>query len=197
MKRMICLLMAAMLCFAGFAALADEIEIQPAVIETPSAGTEAPDEAAVQPTEAQEEPPEPTEEAVVEAVSLAFEDGFALDLPADWKHYPLTQEMADMGVIYCLSDAAGARWMYIQKWNTDCADMDALLEVVSAASDPGNSGIREVNGTEFIIYNIAAENVSCCAAMLGDQVLNFVFTPQTDMDFMAQAVQIIGTFREV
>ena len=168
MKKIFCLLMALMLC-AGFAAFA-ETEIQPAEIAAP---------------------------AVIETVALAFEDGFALDLPADWKYYPLNAEMAEMGVIYCLSDAAGERWMYIQKWQSDCADMDQLLEVISGASDPGNSGIRDFNGTEFIIYNIAAENVSCCAAMVDGEVLNFVFTPQDDMDFMAQAVQIIGTFREV
>ena len=141
--------------------------------------------------------PQETADACRILVTLGFEDGFALDLPADWLHYPLTQEMADMGVIYCLSNASGECWMYIQSWKTDCADMDELLNVISAASDPGNSGIREFNGNEFIIYNIAAENVSCCAAMVGDRVLNFVFTPQNDMDFMAKAVQIIGTFREV
>ena len=190
MKRLFCL--ALVLCCAIWGAAVAEIEIQPAVIETPSTVTEAATEAPET-----ENSPEATQEAAAESVALGFEDGFALDLPADWKHYPLTKEMADMGVIYCLSDAAAERWMYIQSWKTDCADMNELLNVISAASDPGNSGIREFNGNEFIIYNIAAENVSCCAAMVGDVVLNFVFTPQSDMDFMARAVQIIGTFREV
>lgn len=199
MKRVFCLLMAALLCCAAFAALAEDIAIAPAAIETPENGevtpaaeTPAAETAAAEATEA----PQATEAAVQESVALAFEDGFALDLPADWKHYPLSEEMANQGVLYCLSDADAERWLYIQEWKTDCADMDALLKVISAASDPGNSGIREFNGTDFIIYNIAAENVSCCAAMVGDRVLNFVFTPQSDMDFMAQAVQIIGTFRE-
>ena len=177
MKRIFCLVLA--VCCALLGTAVAEVEIQPAVIETPSANTEA------------------TEAAAPEMITLGFEDGFALDLPADWKHYPLTKEMADMGVLYCLSDAEAAHWLYIQSWKSDCADMDQLLEVISAASDPGNSGIREFNGNEFIIYNIAAQNVSCCAAMAGGRVLNFVFTPQSDMDFMAQAVQIIGTFREI
>ena len=187
MKKIFCLVL--VLCCAMFSTAMAEIEIQPAVIETPAAVT-------AEATEVPETGDAP-EETLSETVTLGFEDGFALDLPADWLHYPLTQEMADMGVIYCLSNASGECWMYIQSWKTDCADMDELLNVISAASDPGNSGIREFNGNEFIIYNIAAENVSCCAAMVGDRVLNFVFTPQNDMDFMAKAVQIIGTFREV
>ena len=187
MKRLVCLMLVLCCMLAGIAMA--EIEIQPAVIETPSTVTS--EEATDAPTA------EATQEAAVETISLGFEDGFALDLPADWKYYPLTKEMADMGVIYCLSDAAAEHWLYIQSWKSDCTDMDQLLNVISAASDPGNSGIREFNGVEFIIYNLAAENVSCCAAMVGDRVLNFVFTPQSDMDFMAKAVQIIGTFREV
>ncbi len=188
MKRLFCVVLALFCALAGFAVA--EIEIQPAVIETPSAVS---DEA-----EAVAEPAaEDMQEAAVGTVTLGFEDGFALDLPADWKHYPLTKEMADMGVLYCLSDAAGERWMYIQSWQSDCADMNQLLEVISAASDPGNSGIREFNGTEFIIYNLADGNVSCCATMAGGRVLNFVFAPQNDMNFMASAVQIIGTFREI
>lgn len=180
MKKFLCIMLA--LCCICCAALADEIEILPVEIETPAA--EAPIE----------ESETPVGEA--EAITVAFEDGFSLELPADWQFYPLNAEMAEMGVIYCLSDAGGERWMYIQSWQSECEDMEALLEIISAASDPGNSGIREFNGCKFIIYNIAAENISCCAAMLGDQVLNFVFTPQNDMDFMAQAVKIIGTFRE-
>lgn len=187
MKRWFCWMLAALcLCCVCLNAMAEEIDIQPAVIQTPTA-TDAPEDDAN---------PQATEAPQTETVSVAFEEGFALELPADWKYYPLSAEMAEMGVIYCLSDAAGERWMYIQSWQSECEDMEALLEVISAASDPENSGIRAFDGGEFIIYNIAAENVSCCAAMLGDQVLNFVFTPQNDMDYMAQAVQIIGTFRE-
>ena len=195
MKKLFCL--ALVLCCMLTGAAVAEIEIQPAVIETPAAQSE---NTASEPETSPETEVQPTEEAQAlpqETVTLGFEDGFALDLPADWKHYPLTREMADMGVLYCLSNASGECRMYIQRWNTDCADMEQLLGVISAASDPGNSGIREFNGTEFIIYNIAAENVSCCAAMVDGRVLNFVFTPQNDMDFMARAVQIIGTFREI
>ena len=196
MKKVLCMLIAALLCCTGFSALAEEVAIEPAAIETPANQAETPAAENTQATDAPQAP-EADETAAQESISLGFEDGFALDLPADWKHYDLTKEMADMGVMYCLSDAKAERWLYIQSWRTGCTDMEALLEVISAASDPGNSGIREFNGTEFIIYNITAENVSCCAAMVDGRVLNFVFTPQDDMDFMAQAVQIIGTFREI
>lgn len=189
MKKLLCVILAAIvLCCMG--ASASEIDIRPVQIETPASRNAAEAKTAESPA------PVATREALNDSICVAFEDGFTLELPTDWKYYPLNAEMAEMGVIYCLSDADGERWMYIQSWKSECEDMSALMEVISAASDPDNSGIREFNGHEFIIYNVAAENVSCCAAMLGDRVLNFVFTPQNDMDFMAQAVQIIGTFRE-
>ena len=102
--------------------------------------------------------------------------------------------MAQSGVLYCLSDAAANRWLYIQSWSTDCADIDALCALIRETAQPQTSGVYEFNGTQFVVYDLTEGDVSCCAALLGDRVLNFVFTPQSDSDFMVIAAQIIGTF---
>lgn len=128
------------------------------------------------------------------SVTLGFEDGFSLELPAGWKYYTLTEEMAAQGVLYCLSDESTQRWLYIQSWDTDCTDIDALQDLIESSAKPQTSGIYTFNGTDFVIYDLVEGDVSCCAALVDSRVLNFVFTPQSDAAFMATATQIIGSF---
>ncbi len=139
-----------------------------------------------------EVPPASTPEPA--PITIAFEDGFSLELPGDWLHYEVSDEMAQKGVLYCLSDAAAERWLYIQSWITDCADIDALSALITETSNPQTSGVYDFNGTPFVVYDLTEGDVSCCAALLNGRVLNFVFTPQSDADFMVTAAQIIGTF---
>lgn len=127
-------------------------------------------------------------------VRFGFEDGFSLTLPSGWKYYSITDEMAAQGVLYCLSDETAQRWLYIQSWNTDCTDIDSLKHLIDRTAAPQTSGIYTFNGTDFVIYDLVSGDVSCCAALLGERVLNFVFTPQSDATFMATATQIIGSF---
>ena len=132
--------------------------------------------------------------AMAEApVRLGFAEGFSLELPAGWLHYPVTEDMAQQGVFYCLSDADAARWLYIQRWESDCSTADELLELVNTAN-PVNSGKYNFNDTEFVVYDLQEGDVSCCATILNGEVLNFVFTPQSDAEFMVTAAQVIGTF---
>lgn len=171
MKNILCLLLTlTLLLGVAFA--------EPAVEETP---------AAAEPSAA------PIEEPLL-PVRLGFEDGFSLELPAGWKYYPLTEEMAAQGVLYCLSDESAQRWLYIQSWNTDCTDIDALQDLIESSAAPQTSGIYTFNGTNFVIYDLVDGDVSCCAALLDGRVLNFVFTPQSDAAFMATATQVIGSF---
>lgn len=197
MKQLICALLALMMlnCFA----LAQEADAT--VAAEPSATVEASASGAIAPAEVvTSSAPEATETATQEPaaaqspVTLAFEDGFSLELPADWQHYEVSDEMAQSGVLYCLSDASGERWLYIQSWTTDCADIDALCALIQQIAQPQTSGVYEFNGTQFVVYDLTEGDVSCCAALLGDRVLNFVFTPQSDSDFMVIAARIIGTF---
>lgn len=198
MKQFICALLALMLLCCG--ALAQEADATTEPTPTVEAAAEnvsgaiAPAEvvtsSAPEATQAAAEEPD----AAQSAVTLAFEDGFSLELPADWLHYEVSDEMAQSGVLYCLSDAAGERWLYIQSWTTDCADIHALCALIQQTAQPQTSGVYEFNGTQFVVYDLTEGDVSCCAALLGDRVLNFVFTPQSDSDFMVIAARIIGTF---
>lgn len=129
-----------------------------------------------------------------DSVTLGFEEGFAIELPAGWLHYTVTEEMAVDGVVYCLSDAAGECWLYIQEWQSDCSDADALLELVNNVASPLNSGKYNFNGTDFVVYDLETSDVSCCATLMDGKILNFVFTPQSNADFMVTAAQVIGTF---
>ena len=200
MKQFICALLALMLLCCG--ALAQEADATPTA--EPTATVEAspePSSGAITPAEVMtSSAPKATEAATQEPaaaqspVTLAFEDGFSLELPADWLHYEVSDEMAQSGVLYCLSDAAGERWLYIQSWTTDCADIHALCTLIQQTAQPQTSGVYEFNGTQFVVYDLTEGDVSCCAALLGDRVLNFVFTPQSDSDFMVIAARIIGTF---
>ena len=198
MKQFICALLALMLLCCG--ALAQEADVTTEPTPTVEAAAEnvsgaiAPAEvvtsSAPEATQAAAEEPD----AAQSAVTLAFEDGFSLELPADWLHYEVSDEMAQSGVLYCLSDAAAERWLYIQSWTTDCADIHALCALIQQTAQPQTSGVYEFNGTQFVVYDLTEGDVSCCAALLGDRVLNFVFTPQSDSDFMVIAARIIGTF---
>ena len=198
MKQFICALLALTLLCCG--ALAQEID---ATAESAATASAEPDSAfapAQVITADAEETPEateaPEEEPAAEPtyLTLAFEDGFSLELPADWLHYEVSDEMAQSGVLYCLSDASGERWLYIQSWITDCTDVNALCALIQETSQPQTSGVYDFNGTQFVVYDLTDADVSCCAALLNGRVLNFVFTPQSDSDFMVIAARIIGTF---
>ena len=198
MKQFICALLALTLLCCG--ALAQEASVTAESTATASAEPDsafAPEQVITADAEETPEATEaPEEEPAAEPtyLTLAFEDGFSLELPADWLHYEVSDEMAQSGVLYCLSDAAANRWLYIQSWSTDCADVDALCALIRETAQPQTSGVYEFNGTQFVVYDLTDEDVSCCAALLNDRVLNFVFTPQSDSDFMVIAARIIGTF---
>ena len=197
MKQLICALLALMLLISG-GALAQEPDApdaaKPTSAESASTGAIAPAEVVTADTPEATKPAQEEAAAEQPRVTLAFEDGFSLELPADWLHYEVSDEMARSGVLYCLSDAAAERWLYIQSWTTDCADIDALCALIRETSQPQTSGVYEFNGTQFVVYDLTEGDVSCCAALLDDRVLNFVFTPQSDSDFMVIAARIIGTF---
>ena len=208
MKKYLCILLALALVCGMALAEAEIPELEITAVEVTEVGTEltndAPAETKATP-EATDEVPEEAEEtsepteAPVEtkapaAVRMGFEDGFSLELPEGWLYHAVTEEMAEQGVIYCLSDAAGTGWLYIQSWTTDCADMDELKELIDRTAQLQTSGIYDFNGTDFVVYDLVEGDVSCCAALMNGKALNLVFTPQSDADFMAVSAQILNTF---
>ena len=198
MKRWFCALLA-ILMLTGCVVLAESTEapeeeivaleegdVSAAPVATPEA--EAP--AAEAPTTGAED----AGDAASDTVRIGFEDGFSVELPDGWLYHPTTEDMSRDGVIYCLSDADGAGWLYIQLWNTDCTELTDLKALIDRTTDIQTSGIYSFNGTNFVVYDLTEGDVSCCAALLNGKALNLVFTPQSDADFMAVAAQILNTF---
>lgn len=176
MKKTLCALLALLCMMAGSSATAlaeatetEEIEIVPVQLTT-----EAP--------------------AAKSGVLLGFEEGFALELPECWKCYAPDAEMRENDVSYCLSDADGARWLYIQRWASDRADIEALNQQIEQKAQPRTSGVYNYNGVDFVVYDLAEGDVSCCATLLNGDVLNFAFTPQSDREYMLIAIKIMGSF---
>lgn len=141
--------------------------------------------------------PETSAPAEMKTVRVGFEDGFSLKLPEGWRYYPLDEAMAAQGVNYCLSDADGENWLYIQRWESDCADMNELKALVDRSTKPQTSGVYNFNGTDFLVYDLTEGDVSCCAALRDGAILNFVFTPQSSADYMAVSAQIMNSFAEL
>lgn len=125
---------------------------------------------------------------------VGFEDGFTLALPDGWLHYSLTDEMAEQGVLYCLSDAAAEHFLYIQLWSSECEGIEELAELIAEVAQPNASGVYSFGGTSFIVYDLPEGDVSCCAALIGTKVFNFVFSPQSDSEYMVTAAQIMSSF---
>ena len=198
MTKWICALLAAALALScaalaepeATAAPAEILSIEAVPVSTPTPQPEAGPSAAP----AGEGEAAPVEIQRAKGVLLSFEDGFSLELPEGWLYHGLSAEMAETGVLYCLSDAEGAAWLYIQSWTTDCADMNALSALIERGTKPQTSGVYPFNGTDFVVYDLTEGDVSCCAALLDGRILNFVFTPQSDADYMATAAQIMSTF---
>ena len=190
MKKYLCALLAACLLICGMAlAETEEPEAEIPELEITAAEEESGEEAdEPEETEVPEETPAPT------GVRMGFEDGFAITLPDGWRYHAVTEEMAEHGVTYCLSDAAGTGWLYVQNWFTDCATLDELKELIDRTTQLQTSGIYTFNGTDFVVYDLTEGDVSCCAALLDGRALNLVFTPQSDADFMAVAAWILSTF---
>lgn len=123
------------------------------------------------------------------SVQVQFEDGFSLQLPTDWVSFEVTSEMAESGVIYCLGNADASRLLYVQRWSAPFSDLDALRAELESAS---NVVLRSADSdSPFLMYNLADSDASGCIALFADGVLNLLFTPQSDTDYMLVAATIM------
>lgn len=123
-----------------------------------------------------------------------FDHGYAISLPDGWLYYEITDEMAEKGVVYALSCEDGTRQIFIQEWKTDCTDIESLNTLIQEKTVPQSSGVHEFNGTSFVIYDLPSEDVSCAAALMNGKVLNIIFAPQSDSEFMVTAARIMQSF---
>ena len=203
MKKLIAILLTACL-LTGFAALAEEEpaeklpapEVVAELTEVADAAedTEAPEE--TETPEATDIPEaEPSEEpaGAGEDFELWFEEGFSLTLPEGWVSYPVSDEDRDGGLRYALGDGSG-RNLYIQFAETSIGDAEGLSEAVENTEGLNRTGDLSFGGVDFVAFIDALQNASCCATILNGEMLTFVFTPQTDSDFMLTASRVMESF---
>ena len=138
--------------------------------------------------------PEEVEARTAGPVELWFEEGFGLTLPVGWVSYPVSEADQASGVRYALGDGSGERFLFIQLTPTGLHNMAELSEAVDAGEAFSKRGALTFNGTEFTTFIDSAANTSCCATLWGNQLLMFMFTPQSNAGFMLTAPQIMETF---
>ncbi len=169
---------------------ATEAAEAPEATEIPEAeATPEPDAEATEQPEA-----EPTEAPAPETCAVWFEEGFGLSLPGDWLSYPVSDADRAAGIRYALGDAAGANMLYVQFKPTRMADTDALAEAVETTDGLDKTGTLTFGGRDFVTFIDSRQNASCCATLWGDELAVFVFTPQSDSDFMLTASQLMESF---
>lgn len=139
------------------------------------------------------EEPEPTPEP--EDCEVWFEEGFGLTLPGGWVSYDVSDEDRESGVRYALGDGTGERMLYIQFKAVGASDVEALSEAVENTDGLTKTGDLTFGDTSFVTFIDARQNASCCATLWGGEMAAFVFTPQSDSDFMLTASQLMESFK--
>ena len=173
--------------------------LEAAPSESPEAAGPAPDATNIAEPEATEAPEDAEAEASPApqaggAFTLWFEEGFGLSLPEGWVSYPVDAADAESGLRYALGDGKGERYLYIQVSDTELTDVEALSAAVEATSGLSKTGSLSFGGVEFISFLDTARNASCCATLWSGDLLMFIFTPQSDLDYMLDASRMMETF---
>lgn len=139
---------------------------------------------------------EPTEEpAPAEDVEVWFEEGFGLTLPGGWVRYAVSDADGANGIRYALGDGTGERTLYIQFRSEGIDDIEALSQAVENTDGLTKTGDLTFGGTDFVAFIDARQNLSCCATLWGGELAVFMFTPQTDSDYMLTASRIMESFK--
>lgn len=210
MKKWFAILTAACLLLSAFAmAEATEASKLPApevVSELESAEeemaepeeSEAPEEEdgeAVEAASIPEAEPSPTPEAAEpEEYEVWFEEGFALTLPEGWVRYDVSDEDRADGIRYILGDGSGERLLYILLQPARVADIEALGEAVENTDGLAKTGDLSFGDTDFVAFIDSRQNASCVATLWGNDLAVFMFTPQSDSDFMLTASKLMESF---
>lgn len=141
-----------------------------------------------------EEVIEMTAQAGGETHTVWFDEGFGLDVPEGWVSYRVSEEDRAKGVRYALGDGSGEHYLYIQIESTGLHTAAELAQAVDGEDGLDKTGNLVFGGTDFVAFIDSAQNASCCATIWGNRLVMFVFTPQTDADYMMTATQLMETF---
>lgn len=189
MKKLLAILLALCLLTVG-AALAEAAKTEPEATESADAAQDAdllpsPEEV----TDAAADAQEPSPSYVV-----WFEEGFGLSLPEGWVRYEISDADAEAGVRYALGDGSGENFLYIQLTPTELSSFGALSRAVDARPDYAKTGSLTFGGVEFVTFIDGDRNASCCATLWDRNLLAFIFTPQSDLDYMLVVSKVMETF---
>lgn len=134
-------------------------------------------------------------EAAYESVRINFEGGFSLSVPSDWVSYEADDEARAQGIGYVLGSVDGSRLMYVQQWQTERETLKELEEALRSQEDvqilTGDLG----GDKAFLMYAMNDRDCTGCLTLHAGTVLNLMFTPQSDAEFMAMAAAIMDSCR--
>ena len=125
------------------------------------------------------------------AFPLRFDEGFTLSLPEGWVSYP----PGGGNTRYALGDGSGQRFLYILGQETELRDFDALRVALGQRSDCEVTSTLDLNGQPFAAFIAPQINASGCSTLWNGEMLTFLFTPQSDTDFMLTVAGIMASFK--
>lgn len=125
--------------------------------------------------------------------TLRFDEGFSLALPQGWVSYPAGED----GIRYALGDGSGERFLYILAEPTQFEAFDQMCAAIESRGDCGKAGTLDLNGQPFAAFIVQKLNASGCATLQNGEVLVFLFTPQTDSDYMLTVAKIMASYKRM
>lgn len=131
--------------------------------------------------------------AVAEDIAVRFDEGFSLDLPEGWVSYPIS----DPEIRYALGDGSGERYLYILAQPAAFEDFEAMQAALDAREDLGKTSVLDLNDQSFAAFIAPDLNASGCSTLWNGEMLTFLFTPQSDTDFMLTVAGIMASFKAV
>jgi len=132
-----------------------------------------------------------------ETFTLWFDEDFSLDLPSDWVSYPVSAGDKANDIRYILGNSEGTRHMYILSRPTVYSSIEALNEAVAADEIFEKTGDLVFDGYSFIAFALPGQDVSGCMTLHNGNLLTFVYSPQSDSEYMMLAASIMDTFRSI
>lgn len=129
--------------------------------------------------------------------TVNFSEAFALDLPANWQSYELTEEQVENGSFACFGD--GDHFMFVA-WEEDKGDYKNMENyAMHLGLNDMYSGIfvAQFGGQDFALYTDYESMSSDCATIIpGVGIYTFYFYPlDGNMEFAQTVIDTMDTFR--